>query len=204
MKSNLKLNPSTSLQALEDKARQAVAIASVRRAQTVKKAKTYGGKERATPAETEIRNIFQSLQSPSHVERSARRGRFNTAGPQTAHRIYRLERPSAGQAALAIISVYIKEALDRHTGEEAAYQAALAAGVDRSLLKKPAKPSPESLYAFYPRPGDRSRLGSVAIYCGGAPAVCAEILKFGHIFGHKIVSASVEYGRRAFVDVRLA
>lgn len=65
------------------------------------------------------------------------------------------------------------------------------------------KASPIIRYAFYPDTYNPARLGSIAIYGKNAPALCAIINKQGALFGHNVISASVENGRRPFIDVRL-
>lgn len=66
------------------------------------------------------------------------------------------------------------------------------------------KPVPTVRYAFYPDTYFPGRLGSVAIYGENAETMCAKLKNQGIFFGRRIVSASVEFGRRPFVDVRLA
>lgn len=59
-----------------------------------------------------------------------------------------------------------------------------------------------SRYAFYPSTYYPSRLGSVAIYGGNPVGLCGQMRRSGTLFGHSIMSARVEYGRRPFLDVR--
>lgn len=59
-------------------------------------------------------------------------------------------------------------------------------------------------YVFYPSTYYPTRLGSVAIYCENAAILCGQLQKDRVLFGHRIVGAQMEWGRRPFVDVRLA
>lgn len=79
---------------------------------------------------------------------------------------------------------------------------------DRSDIRrqeedKTFKATPVVRYAFYPDTYNPSRLGSIAIYGENAAALCSFIKKQKTIFGQIVISASVENGRRPFVDVRL-
>lgn len=59
-------------------------------------------------------------------------------------------------------------------------------------------------YAFYPSTFHPTRLGSVAIYCSNAAVLCSRLQKQSALFGHRILSVKLEWGRRPFVDVRFA
>ncbi len=59
-------------------------------------------------------------------------------------------------------------------------------------------------YVFYPHPLDASRLGSVAIYGADAKETLESITRSGFIFGCRIRQATLEFGRRPFVDVKFS
>lgn len=64
--------------------------------------------------------------------------------------------------------------------------------------------TPVVVYTFYANVLSPDRLGSVAIYGDDPKATLGRIMKSGHLFGHTVRRASVEVGRRPFVDVTLA
>lgn len=65
------------------------------------------------------------------------------------------------------------------------------------------KATPIVQYAFYPDTYFPSRIGSVAIYGNDASALCGRLKHQRTLFGMKIISAVLEYGKRPFVDVRV-
>lgn len=73
----------------------------------------------------------------------------------------------------------------------------------RGLTEKGYKATPIVRYAFYPDVYFPSRLGSVAIYGADAATTCRVLNSRRDLFGLRVSSAAVEYGRRPFVDVRL-
>lgn len=64
--------------------------------------------------------------------------------------------------------------------------------------------APVESYALYPDTHDQTRIGSVAIYGADADLRRALIRKRGTLFGHRVARATVEQGRRPFVDVKFA
>jgi len=187
MKTNLKLNSSISLQALEAKARKAAAIAAataiVQQHDNAKKPH-----KKPIPAiERDIRSIYQALKSNANETE-----------------VVTFERPDKGVSYLAIINIFRQADLHRQKEEESAYRERLAQGADRKTLAKPFKAVPIVRYTFYPSTINHNRLGSIAIYGENASSTRALILKSGHLFGHSIISATLEMGRRPFVDVTLA
>ncbi|MDE6378898.1 MAG: hypothetical protein K2L11_00380 [Muribaculaceae bacterium] len=59
-------------------------------------------------------------------------------------------------------------------------------------------------YAFYAGTYFPSRLGSVAIYADNVTAILAQIRASKTLFGIPVVEATLECGRRPFIDVRFA
>ena len=63
---------------------------------------------------------------------------------------------------------------------------------------------PLMTYAFYAGTYFPSRLGSVAIYADNVTSILAQIRASKSLFGIPVVEATLEYGRRPFIDVRFA
>lgn len=63
---------------------------------------------------------------------------------------------------------------------------------------------PLMTYAFYSGTYFPSRLGSVAIYADNVTSILAQIKASKSLFGIRVVEATLEYGRRPFIDVRFA
>ena len=59
-------------------------------------------------------------------------------------------------------------------------------------------------YAFYPGTYIPTRLGSVAIYADNVTTLLAQIRSGKTLFGIPVLEATLEYGRRPFIDVRFA
>ena len=68
---------------------------------------------------------------------------------------------------------------------------------------KPFKATPIVRYAFYSNTYNPTQLGSIAIYGDNATILGSIIKKYKTIFGHTVISVSVENGRRPFIDVRI-
>ena len=66
------------------------------------------------------------------------------------------------------------------------------------------KPTAVESYAFFADTYRPSKIRSVAVYGANAYNSQYILMKRGFLFGHKILSAKIEYGRRPFVDVTLA
>ena len=64
-------------------------------------------------------------------------------------------------------------------------------------------PLPDETYVFFPSHTDRARLGSVAVYSANVATLLASIRNSGSLFGQPVKSVSVEYGYRAFLDVKI-
>lgn len=56
-------------------------------------------------------------------------------------------------------------------------------------------------YAFYANPVCPNRIGSVAIYAADTTPILAEIRRSGTLFGFRVLRATLERGRRPFIDV---
>lgn len=180
MKTNLKLNSNTPLQALASKARKAAAIATVERIE-----KSCGVKKRTVreipEIDRDIRSIFFALNS-------------RTAENSTAV----FDKPAQGSSCKGIIHIYDRSDLCRQRDEETSYRELRNNGFDH-----PHRAKPTVTYAFYPKASDHTKLGSVAIYGENADSRRKLILKIGTLFGHRVISANIEMGRRPFVDVKL-
>ena len=185
MKTNLKLNSNTPLRALASKARKAAAIAVAERIE-----KSCGTKKRTVreipEIDRDIRSIFLALNS-------------RTAENITAV----LDKPAQSSSCKWIIHIYDRSDLCRQKEEEASYRELRNNGSDRAHLVKPYRAKPTVTYAFYPKASDNAKLGSVAIYGENADSRRKLILKLGTLFGHRVIRANIEMGRRPFVDVKL-
>jgi hypothetical protein len=62
----------------------------------------------------------------------------------------------------------------------------------------------QTMYAFYSSSQYPTKLGSVAIYGSDVATYQQRILKRGTLFGYQVVRATLEMGRREFLDVTLA
>lgn len=183
---NLNLVHTISLKALEAKARKAAAtaaIASKNRTPKVTKVKT----KKIPLIEREINSIFRSLCSTS-----------------SDNQVVMMDQANKGTSRKAIISIYNRDDLSRQKEEEAAYRKLHSEGENRNGLRKPYKAFPVLMYVFYPHTLDEKKLGSVAIYGSDVSVLLSVILKKGSLFGHHVVSANLEMGRRLFIDVKLA
>lgn len=186
---------SLSFKALEARARRAAAIAANIPApenSEKKKNKQRKTSNRPSPIEREIHSIFQSLSANS---------------PDTEVVFLEMTKNSS---CLAMIRVFNRDDLAREQQE--AQEKRNASRLDRTLRRddrdskanaKPFKASPIVSYALYPSSYDAGKLGSVAIYGHDAPARRTQILKQRSLFGYPVVSATLEVGRRPFVDVTL-
>jgi len=185
MKTNLKLNSNTPLQALASKARKAAAIADAERIE-----KSGGAKKRTVreipEIDRDIRSIFLALNS-------------RTTENSTAV----LEKPARGSSCKGIIHIYNQSDLCRQKEEEASYRELRNNGSDHAHHVKPYRAKPTVTYAFYPKASDQNKLGSVAIYGENADSRRKLILKIGTLFGYRVINANIEVGRRPFVDVKL-
>lgn len=188
MKTNLKLNSNLSLKSIEAKALKAAAIAAVSSTKERKaKERKKTPKKQIPTIEREIRSIFQGI----------------TANASEHNEVVVIEKSNAVTSRRALISVYNPADLARQKEDEAIYREEVARGVRKENRIKRFKANPVVMYAIYPDTYDSTKLGSVAIYGGDAPSRRTLILKQGTLFGHKVVSASLEMGTRLFVDVRL-
>lgn len=66
------------------------------------------------------------------------------------------------------------------------------------------KARPVIKYSFYPDIYNPERIESVAIYCDDAEAQLISLKTRRTLFGHRVAKATIENGRRPFVDVKLA
>lgn len=192
MKTNQNLISTLSFKALAAKARRAAAVAATTKLQSVDKAakstkKTKSLQKQLPAIEREIRAIFNSLSS---------------SDSETYTVV--LEHPERSASAKAIVKVFLKVDIERQREEETAYREAIAAGVDRSTLPRCFVATPIVMYAFYPKTTDEDTLGSIAIYGKNASQTLDRIVRHGYLFGRTVLQASVEIGRRPFVNVIIA
>lgn len=103
----------------------------------------------------------------------------------------------------ATIKIYKVADLERQQEEHEEYRLQLASGYDKSKLPKPFQAQSTTMYVLYPDTIEQGRLESIAIYGVGAAQRCSTITKSGVIFGFPVKNATVEIGRRPFVDVYL-
>lgn len=186
---NLNLKSNLSLKALEGKALRAAKIAEfkAKEAKDEKKPVKKTKKKQIPLIDREINSIHKGLI------------------PQRADNlpdIVMLEWLSGGAGCRATISIYDAETLA--SLEDAGTLLAMAGNPDGKSNSKLKKVPPTIRYAFYPATLHPDRLGSVAIYCKDPRAVQKRIIGSGTLFGHAVVRATIEIGRRPFVDVTLA
>lgn len=195
MKANLKLTPTLSLKAIEAKARKAAVLATVAPMANVApktsvessvsfKKQSKPKTQKATRIEREIRSIYNALRSHD-----------------SDREVVTIEYPATGSCK-AMIRVFRREDLERQTMEPDCCREQLMRETNRGV--KTSKVSPAVMYALYPDMYDAAKLGSVAIYGSEAVTRRSIILKQGTLFGRAVVSATIEMGRRPFVDVKLA
>lgn len=103
----------------------------------------------------------------------------------------------------AIIKVYKVVDLERQQNELIEYRSQLKLRRDKSELSKPFQAQFTTMYVLYQSSIGQDRLESIAVYGAGATQRCATIAKSGVIFGFPVRSATVEIGRRPFIDVYL-
>ncbi|MCM1336139.1 MAG: hypothetical protein NC187_02680 [Candidatus Amulumruptor caecigallinarius] len=174
------------LKSIEAKAVKAAARADNARRAARKQPKPKAAKE--LPAiELEVRSIINAITSRT-----------------TDSRCVTVDRDPKGASCKAIIRIFDADALALHREAMEEYRAKIARGADRTSLPKPASSLPVVMYALYPDPVDSTRLGSIAIYCEDAPIRLTLILKQRTLLGHRVAAATLERGRRPFIDVRLA
>jgi hypothetical protein len=180
MKTNLKLNNSLSLKALEAQARKAAAIAAIKPqvapspAQAAPTARKVAEAMANTPKkekpqwpqtiEAEIRSIFRML-TVSTAE--------NT--------VVKMDKLSPGTSCKGLIGVYSRDAVNEKLPDVLRVR-----------------------YAFYASTRNPSKLGSVAIYCDDVASYLTRIQQQGALFGHRVANATIAIGRRRFIDVTLA
>lgn len=172
---NLQFNKSLSLKSLQAKAKKAAAAA----AENARKPAPKKPKKTLPQIELEIRSILNSVNSKVSENETVV-----------------ISQGDKNVARKAAISIYRREDLLRQKEEESAKR--------KGLIEKSFKAVPRVMYAFYPSVADQNKLGSIAIYGENPSGTCSIIQKLGSLFGHKVLRASLEMGRRMFVDVTLA
>lgn len=195
MKKNLSLKSALSLRALEAMAIKASAMSEVRKhlesAVSSKKKRNIShpapSRRNIPQIERDVRSIIRSLSSQT--------GKGMTMAASQL---------GQGLSARWSASAFRLDDLRRQKEEEAYYREQLRLGSDRRSIKKPFKANPVVMYVFYPDTNHPDRLGSVAVYSDDAPLRKAAIDRKGSLFGLKVVSTSLEKGRRLFVDVKFA
>lgn len=173
MKTISKLKTLTSLQTAETMALKAAKAAEASRKL----------RKEETPTKTKKPGKKKRPRTPS-LEKEIR-SIFNTMNSDIAQTTKAvMHQPAKGACCKGIISVYAIPDLQREKEE----------GI---------KAKPYATYTFYPSTLDASRLGSVAIYSSDPLSLLLMIRRSGFLFGHKVVKAKLELGRRPFVDVTL-
>lgn len=102
----------------------------------------------------------------------------------SSEEVFKAERPRKGMSAKGIIDIYNKAEFDAQTKND------------------PAKPKVR--YVFYGGVYNSSKMGSVAIYSGNPMTLFSIMKRRDSLFGHRIVSVSLENGLATYVDVRFA
>ena len=177
-----RLSPSISLQAIESQARRAAAIAGAAKiAGEPAKKKTKKPQPQLTPIEKSMRAIRRAIENRPAGNRSV--AVFES--PAAMSRI------GAISTACNVVKVY-------YNGE--AYNSALSA---RKTNSKAKMPQPDETYVFFPSHTDSARLGSVAVYSANVASLLVTIRNSRSLFGQPVKSVSVEYGYRAFLDVKV-
>lgn len=201
MNTNLKLNSSLSFNALTAKARRAAALAEAVKglepaaaADGKKSDRRPRGKKKAEAPKPEPLPIDLKIKS---VVLGARR--LYADGYDIV-----VDRKTAGSACHAMICVYSSADLIRQRDEADEHKRAIARGADPKTLRKPFVAAPVVRYALYPAILNRKELGSVAIYSDNAFATKALFATSGSFYGFSIKKATIEMGRRPFVDLTLA
>ena len=113
-------------------------------------------------------------------------------------------RPDKGFSYVAIINIYREQPLNNQKDDEVAYRGIMPQEDGFTTRRKAHKPIPFVKYVFYSNTLDPNRLDSVAIYGADVSIYQTNILKRSSFFGRKVVSATLEMGRRLFVDVKFA
>lgn len=129
-----------------------------------------------TPKSTKVK----TKKKPS-IEREIRSIFHALSSKAEKNQIVIIEQPIKGASRKATISIY-----------------------NRDDLSKQRRPLPITMYAFYSHTFDDEKLGSVAIYGSDVSIQRNLILRNGFLFGHRVISANLEMGRRLFIDVQLA
>jgi hypothetical protein len=180
MKTNLKLNNSLSLKALEAQARKAAAIAAIKPqvAPTPAQAAPTAHKVAVATANTPKK---EKPQRPQTIEAEIR-AIFRMLTVSTAENtVVKMDKLSPGSSCKGLIGVY---------------------GRDSANEKQP--DVLRVRYAFYASTRNPSKLGSVAIYCDDVASYLTRIQQQGALFGHRVANATIAIGRRRFIDVTLA
>ncbi len=180
MKSNIKLNPTMSLKAIESKVRNTSFFISGDRAVVKHNPNQYNPSKPVGSSKDR------------HTERRAPGFKSLPEIRQSVRRIYEALSRSAKDNEV----VKLEE-----TGDRESYKAVI------TLSEKQGREEQlrtVETYAFYPAAHNAAKLGSVAIYGPDAAARRMDIVRHRSLFGHAIRDARLEMGRRLFVDVTFA
>lgn len=215
MKTNLKLNTTLTLRALEAQARRAAAIAAVTPSlpmtapqapstahESVVTTPSFKAPSRPKPHRP-AKDGASRRKNADPVTRQVKQLCHAISAEVTETQLVNIETPKDGASCRAIVRVFSREDIDRQHEEEALYRQLIARGKQPAELTKPRKAAPVVMYAIYPSAFDPAKVGSVAIYADDAPMRRKLLLTRRHFFGLPIISATIEMGRRPFVDVRL-
>ncbi len=206
----MKLTSTISLKALKAKAHNAAVVdtAKTRTAIVGGKAQTHNtdavGTTEATQTLSTNKANIRKRKSRPEIEREiasiyqALKTRLSDTD------IITIEYPKDKTNCRAIISLYHKADFLRQKEEEEAQRTDPSSLNDRKTAKKLHKATRYLMFAFYPSTYNVQKLGSVAIYGDNALAMQTRILTQGNLFGHSVKDATIEIGRRPFVDVTFA
>lgn len=179
---------SSSIRAIQEMARISAKEAEIRKA--------MGVTDQSEAKKT--KKTKQQTKSQFQIQIKAFRNALTDARSQELFVIREESKPGERKA---IFTVYRAADLELQRQEEAEYRKAKSMAKHDETARKPFRAQFVEMYVLYPMTGNRNALGSVAIYGEGAAARCVSLKKAGYLFGHRIVTATVESGRRPFVDV---
>jgi hypothetical protein len=182
MKTNLKLNNSLSLKALEVQARKAAAIAAIKPQVAPTSAQAAPTARKVAVAPATVRTPKKEKpQRPQTIEAEIR-SIFRMLTVSTAENtVVKMDKLSPGTSCKGLIGVYSRDAVNEKLPDVLRVR-----------------------YAFYASTRNPSKLGSVAIYCDDVASYLTRIQQQGALFGHRVANATIAIGRRRFIDVTFA
>ncbi|MDE5882246.1 MAG: hypothetical protein K2H60_10985 [Muribaculaceae bacterium] len=205
MKKTLKFNSMLSFKAIESIARKAAAVAvSTIPATSAKLAESSNPASPGKPHAESNPKTKPKSKTLSSIEREIRAIFRVLSSRASENDRVEMVRPDKGFSYVAIINIYREHPLNSQKDDEVAYRGIMPQEDGFTIRRKAHKPIPFVKYVFYSNTFDPNRLDSVAIYGADVSIYQTNILKCSSFFGRKVVSATLEMGRRLFVDVKFA